>query len=113
MKRFCIKVFFLAFGLFVVSISADFIISRFLQESKDFKYVVWNDIIKGNMHNDIIIMGSSRAFVHISPSIIDSTLGTSTYNIAMDGSRIERQIPRYNLYRLYNKKPKVILQNVD
>lgn len=100
-------------GLAIIATLTDWAVSRRYWDSNEFKYAAWNDIIKGGMDNDIIIMGSSRAWVHFSPAILDSILGTKTYNLGIDGSCIERQIPRYNLYKLYSNKPKVILQNVD
>jgi hypothetical protein len=67
----------------------------------------------GNIDADIIIMGSSRAWVHIDPIMLDSILHISSYNIGMDGSTINRQIHKYNLFRRFNRKPKVIIQNID
>ena len=67
----------------------------------------------GKIDADVIVMGSSRAWVHVNPIILDSILNTSTYNLGIDGSMIDRQIRKYNLYRIYNRKPKLIIQNID
>lgn len=73
----------------------------------------WYDLMHGQINADVVIMGSSRAWVHVDPLILDSILHTSTYNIGMDGSAINRQIHKYNLFRKYNRKPKMIIQNID
>ena len=56
---------------------------------------------------------SSRAWAHISPAILDSTLHTHSYNLGHDGSAFNRQYTRYLLYRKHNPKPRVIIQNID
>ncbi|MBO7481730.1 MAG: hypothetical protein J6T63_06450 [Bacteroidales bacterium] len=113
MKRFFVKISVYLLGIVLAALIIDWIISSRFFDSNDYKFAAWNDIINGGMDNDIVIMGSSRAWVHISPAIIDSILNTKSYNIGIDGACIESQITRYNLYRYYNKKPQVILQNVD
>ena len=62
---------------------------------------------------DVLVMGSSRAYRHIDPLIIDSILGVNSYNLGMSGSAFNRQIHKYNLYRKDNCKPKLIIQNID
>jgi len=58
-------------------------------------------------------MGNSRAWLQYSPQILDTILHKETYNLGIDGSPINRQVCRYNLYRKYNSKPSVIIQNID
>lgn len=91
----------------------DLIVTHKLSESKDRAFVVWNDIFHGRASADVVCVGSSRSWVHYNPAILDSILCMNTYNLGMDGSGSNRHIPRYDLYRLYNKKPKVIIQNID
>lgn len=78
------------------------------------KYGVWNDIIHDNIKADLLIMGNSRAWCHYSPEILDSILGTESYNIGIDGSCFNRQLARYDMYRHYiPDAPKYIIQNVE
>ena len=51
--------------------------------------------------------------VQYCPSILDSVLDLNFYNISVDGRSIDAEVVKYNTYCLYNKKPKLILQNVD
>lgn len=93
----------------------DLILSIYLRNSGLRKYDTWTKIINSEFqNNDLLIFGSSRAWVQISPMILDSVLGTNSYNFGIDASGVDRQIMRWNLYKLYkNKKPKYILQNID
>ena len=113
MKRFLNKVFLYCLLLFIILAFFDLSLSRFIQASRQREYASWNDIIHGNANADIIVMGSSRAWAQYSPQILDTILNAETYNIGIDGSGINRQINKYQLYRHYNKKPSIILQNVD
>ena len=67
-----------------------------------------------NINADLIILGNSRAWCQYSPQILDSVLGTTSYNIGIDGSCFNRQLARYELYRHYiPNAPKYIIQNVE
>ncbi len=113
MRHFILRL--LCFGILVLMllIGLDVFISNRLKNSTDRRFVVWNDITNGNIDADMLIMGSSRAWVHYSPQILDSILNLFTYNIGIDGSTFNRQIERYKIYRLYNRKPSYIIQNID
>ena len=113
MKKFLLKILLLVVLFVILGVPLDICLSRQFKNTTDYRFAVWNDIIDGNMQNDIIIMGSSRAWVQISPQILDSILHISSYNIGIDGSKINRQIPRFKMYCERNSKPKIVLQNVD
>ena len=67
-----------------------------------------------NINADLIILGNSRAWCQYSPQILDSVLGTNSYNIGIDGSCFNRQLVRYELYRYYiSNAPKYVIQNVE
>jgi len=113
MRRFLIKTaLFLALTT-VVMIVLDLAITHKLSTYRNKTYAVWNDIFHGKASAEVVCVGSSRSWVHYDPAILDTLLGMETYNLGMDGSGSNRHIPRYNLYRLYNAKPKVIIQNID
>lgn len=114
MRRFFIKVTFLIllpwgiFGLFIQPF-----IDNKLANSNLSNYKEWNDILNSRINADLIIQGSSRAWVHISPHVIDSALSLNSYNLGIDGYDFQMQYYRFVLYLKYNKKPKYILQCVD
>lgn len=73
----------------------------------------WNDIYNGKAEGDILALGSSRFWSGISTPILDSMLHCNSYNIAIDGHPLDMQIIRYNTYKRFNGKPKIILLNAD
>lgn len=114
MKRFLKIVWIVAVLLYGLNLGLDYAISYKLQHSADRRYVGWSKIINEQLDADLLIMGSSRAWVQYSPSILDSILQINTYNMGIDGSGLNRQIIRYEVYNHYQaKKPKYIVLNVD
>ena len=74
---------------------------------------VWNDIYSSKLNVDLAIYGSSRAWVHVDPEIMDSVLNMSTYNLGIDGYPFNMQYYRHKEYFKYNKKPKEIILLID
>ena len=113
MKKFIRN--FVVFLLCVTSLAyiIDYSISHGLSKMEDYRFQTWNDIVNSNINADLIVMCNSRAFSHYSPAILDSVLHMNTYNIGIGGHPFNVQYLRYKLYRRYNKKPKIIIQNID
>ncbi len=84
-----------------------------MQQSKQGNYGVWNDILKGRVNSDIVIYGSSRAWVHINPKIIEDSFGTNAYNFGVDGHYFHMQYVRHKLFLENNKFPKLIILTLD
>lgn len=113
MKHFIIKTGTLFAILLVLNAGLDFGVSSILNKSKVPPYVGWNDIIHDSLDADLLIMGSSRALVQYNPAILDSILHLNSYNLGMDGRSLNSQIPKYNVYRKNQSKPKTIIVNID
>lgn len=109
MKKFIFSI--IAFCL--IPYIADFALSALVQRSSNREVESWYDLMHSQIDADLVVMGNSRAWVQISPTILDSILGVETYNLGMDGSCINRQIHKYHLFRKYNRKPKMIVQTLD
>jgi hypothetical protein len=77
------------------------------------EYAEWNDVVSGQASSDIIIQGSSRAWVGISPAVLSERLGMSCYNLATNGYPLDMQLARYRLYREHDEDPKVIVWSLD
>jgi hypothetical protein len=107
MKKFIFTAAIFGAGLLALAFAADYVISKNLRES------ALTNIFHGNLKNDVVIMGNSRAYVQISPLILDSILGVNSYNLGFDGTAINGQIIKYDAYRKFNARPKVIIQNID
>lgn len=91
----------------------DIAYSKIASNSNNFEIEAWYDVMKGNVNADVLINGNSRAVFQYNPTIIDSILGVNSYNIGMDGGPANRHVRKYHLYRRYNRKPKLIIQNID
>lgn len=74
---------------------------------------VWNDIYNSNIDTDIAIYGSSRAWVDISPQILNDSLNLRVYNFGLDGHNFWLQYLRHLEYIKYNPRPKHIILAVD
>ncbi len=112
MKHFLYKIATYILAILLLSFALDAIISWRLYHSKTKRYQSNTEMIDG-INTDLLIMGSSRAASHYSPMILDSILGTHSYNLGYDGNQFNRQNMRYNIYHQFNNPPKVILQNID
>ena len=115
MKRFLQAVLMVLGVLMVISIPFDYLFSNYLiTYSKAQKYVGWNDIIYDSINADLVVLGSSRAWVQYDTYIIDSMLQTNSYNLGIDGSPLNRQMLKYKIYSHFqSKSPKVMIVNID
>ena len=114
MKRFFRNIAIFSMALWGFLLIEDIITTYAFNKITTRKYGVWNDILHSDMDANMIILGNSRAWCQYSPQILDSVLGTSTYNIGIDGSCFNRQLARYEIYRHYqHSAPKYIIQNVE
>lgn len=115
MKKF-IKIILLFFiPILVLAYPIDLFLSKQLKKSNDFlgEYEVWNDIYNSNIKADMVVYGSSRAWVDISPKILKDSLQLETYNLGMDGHNFWLQYLRHLEYLKHNNKPSHILLAVD
>lgn len=113
MKRFIIKTVAFFTILLGLAWGLDYIISKGLLEMEDYRFMSWSEMQKGDINADIVIMGNSRGFSHFEPWTIDSICKTTSYCLGLGGYSITVQDLKYHYYRLYNKKPKYIIQQVD
>ena len=70
-----------------------------------------NNYICGEVNEDILIFGSSRAIHHYNPVIISDSLDMSCYNCGQDGNGA---ILNYGRYQLINQRhhPKILIYDV-
>lgn len=77
------------------------------------EFTVWNDIYNSAISCDIAVYGSSRAWRHIDPSILNDSLSMQVYNFGADGQRFNTQYIRHEMYTKNNPLPKYIIHSVD
>ena len=115
MRKFIFKISYFILIPLGISIMLDFIVSNKLKRSSDrpWENEVWNDIYKNNINADIAIYGSSTAWSHFDPKIIENSLNIPCYNFGLDGANFLWQYLRHIEYFKYNNHPKLIILSVD
>lgn len=116
MKKLVKQIGFFLLPIILISFYADNYISENLKKSNSFaekEYSTWNAIIDGKVNSDIVIYGSSRAWKHINPTMINKSLNVSTYNLGIDGHNFWLQYLRHSLLLENNTRPKLIILSLD
>lgn len=113
MRKFILRVLAFSIASLCLLFLLDGVVSYRLKKSANRIFASWSDLMRGNISSDVIILGNSRAWVQFSPVILDSVLHCNSYNLGIDGSCLNRQITKYDLYREYNTPPEKILLNID
>ena len=113
MKKFLIRLFVSAVVLFVLARVLDFVVCKGLLKMEDYRFQDYAAMLDGGMDHDLLIMGNSRGKAHYDPRILDSLLHTDSFCIGIGGYPFNVQLLKYNLYREHNRKPKVIIQDID
>jgi hypothetical protein len=116
MKKFLTKILLFILPLMIIAFPLDYLISSNLKKSVvhvDGEYLIWNEIYTEKIDVDIAIYGSSRAWIHISPEILQDSLGLSAYNFGIDALNFEYQYFRHKEYLKHNPKPKYIIISGD
>lgn len=85
MRKFALSLLFILTGLFIVDRLGAMVMWWVNQHTNDvsgpkIRYLI-NDV-----HEDLVLMGTSRCNLHYVPSIISDTLGLSVYNGGIDAS---------------------------
>ena len=115
MDKFIKKVAYFLILLIILSLPLDYTISYFLKNSFVYpgELEVMNDIYNRKANCEIAIYGSSRAWVHINPKLIEDSLNQKAYNFGIDGHNFWLQYLRHIEYIKHNDRPKLIVLSVD
>ena len=89
------------------------IIDRGLQQNYNDTYGDWIEVYNQRINHDIVILGSSRAWVQVNPKIIEKQTNKSCYNLGLDGARLQMQKTVWRSLLKQKNKPKLIIQVVD
>lgn len=109
MKRFIIKIFLFGISFITPLYIIDYYKTIDYQSRNYYPFSTWNDIVNGRLKSDLWILGSSRAWNHYNPKILDSLLNVSSYNLGCNAQFIYLDLQCYEIAREYNPKPKRIL----
>lgn len=112
MKKFILRFLLWLVVPFLLAALIDWMVSSGLRKTDLRKYAVWNDIYKGRMRPDLLVVGNSQAWNGYDPRLMDSILNIDSYTLSIVGHFVDYQIIQYNTYRRFNAKPKVVALNV-
>ena len=113
MKKYLLNTLLFTILCLIFAFALDTILSFRLRQNQNRMFANWNQIYNDTTNYDLVINGSSRAWVQYNPFIIDSILYINSYNLGIDGSPINRQIIKYQKYCDLHKMPKYLIQNID
>lgn len=104
---------FLTIGL-IVAFLFQFLIDTGLKKS-DYTFSIkeWSELYNSKINADILIQGSSKAKLQISPEMLEKSFNLRAYNIGIIGSSFPIQYYMFKEYLKYNRKPKYIIQTID
>ncbi|HAT72931.1 MAG TPA: hypothetical protein DCS63_08970 [Elusimicrobia bacterium] len=107
------KISIFAGTVLVAALLLDLAVTAGLKRTGHGDWGIWNAVYSGKLGADVVLSGNSRTAEHIDPDIIDRELGTRSCNLGMAGFEFETQYHAYMIYELYNRKPRLIIQNID
>lgn len=113
MKNFLVYVFTILTVVVLLNVILGKIVDASLVSGTNTYFEEWNRIANGEINSELIILGSSRGKVSYDPSILDEKLGFSTYNLSFDAAPHNLQIDKYYAYLAYNRRPNILIQNID
>lgn len=112
MKRFIIKISAWVLGVCLCLSLLSYMADRGLRKTDKWGFSI-NKYIQGGMNHDMLILGSSRAWVHVSPQIMDSILLVDSYNMGEDGTDALVHIELFRLYDNHNPPVSSVVYCVD
>ena len=71
------------------------------------------ELIKGEINKDIIVLGSSRGSGNILAGQLEKETGLESYNLSYQGSNINFHNFILNTLLKFNKKPKYVMLTID
>lgn len=116
MKKFLLKISLFLLPVVLFAYAFDFFITTNLKKTHVFadgEIRVWEDIYNQKVDSEMLIYGSSRAFMHVNPAQIQDSLKIQAYNFGMNGHNFETQYVRHLEYLQHNPIPKMIVVCVD
>lgn len=113
MKTFIVKSALFICLLLTLCYLLQYSIDTGLRKTDFRNFKEWNDIFNSRINGDLIISGSSRAWVHFSPQMLDSAFLLNSYNLGINGYRFLMQSYKWQVYLKYNKKPRYLIQSLD
>lgn len=113
MRQFLLKTAAFALVLAGVLFGLELVTTMGLHKIGSEPFVDWNRIRNGEIKEEMVILGSSRAMVHYDPKVLEDSLGIGVYNIGVEGADAFLMEARWNYYFDHHPPPKYAVLNLD
>src|SRR5690606_8473940 len=115
MRLFLYKLALFLLPFLILSYPLDLVLSNYLSQSNGStgEIEVMKQIYNGTIDSDIAIYGSSRAWVHVNPEILQDSLHQTAYNFGVDAHNFWLQYLRHLEYLKHNRRPSSIIISLD
>lgn len=113
MKRLSRKLLSFIITALLIALLADLCISQGLTKTERGHFYTMNKLMNDTINADVIVLGNSRASGSYHPEVLDSILGTNTWNLGVSGQPFGVSYLRWRLYRRNNNPPKLLVVNMD
>lgn len=113
MRGFLFKLLIFSLVALATLVAGDFALSRWMRKAHHPNNEIWDEVMEGKVDADVVAFGSSRANTSFYPPVVDSVLKTSSWNLGVLGHHFQAEDLRYKMFRLHNRKPRIVVQFVD
>ena len=113
MKRFLIRTALFALFFAGMMFVLEQLTTNGLHRLKSEPFSDWNRIRMGEVSEEMVILGSSRAMYHYDPRILEDSLGIGVYNLGVEGAGPWLSEARWNYYFDHHPAPKYAVLNLD
>jgi len=113
MKKFILKLIKTTLLLYFITFGIELTIDFYLAKENSCNTNTWHKIYSGKLKTEIAILGTSRAEAHYDTEIISSITGLKTYNLGISGTHYDFLNIRWKSFINRNKKPKVLILDLD
>lgn len=113
MCKFFFKILKTTAILYFILFAFQFVLDFSLDQENACKNNTWYKIFNRKLDTEIVILGNSRAEAHYDTEIISAITNKSTYNLGLSGTPINILNIRWQAYINRNKKPKILLLDLD
>lgn len=103
---------FWALGL-VLAFAAHRALLGGLKRSTRGDYGVWNAVVSGRATGDLVVLGSSRALVHVDCPHVREQFGRTCWNLGLNGSPANLELPLLEVFIAHDKAPRLFVVTVD
>jgi hypothetical protein len=113
MARFLKKLFFFFLFCGCLCYFISYAVDSGLKKTRYGYFAQWNDLYRGKINADLLVLGSSRARQHFNTRVLDSALGLNSYVIGLEAYRLQMQLKVLQIYLRHNVKPKYLVLSLD